>query len=266
MSRDCTFSDRAPTTAPVRATRGSGGRRGMGWHNRNGGFTLLELLVATAIAAIVLLVINATFFSALRLHNTTHEKIDTDLELQRTLGIIRRDLAGIVLPGNPQATNVLFGQLTTETFTSTSMDTSGGERVSPDLYTTSGRIDGWNSFSDVQMVSYFLTPATDGPTKNLVRLVTRNLLPVQDMVGDEQTLLTGIQSATISFYDGTDWTDTWDSPTTSMLPTAIKFSILMAPKTADTSSLTLSPVDLVVPVLATTTASAQAAAAAATGQ
>ena len=36
------------------------------------GFTLLELLIATAVSAIVLLAINTTFFGALRLHNTTH--------------------------------------------------------------------------------------------------------------------------------------------------------------------------------------------------
>ena len=62
------------------------------------GFTLLELLLATAVAAVVLLAINTVFFGALRLHNTTHEKIDTDLVLQRALGIVRRDLAGLMLP------------------------------------------------------------------------------------------------------------------------------------------------------------------------
>ena len=52
-----------------------------------GAFTLLELLLATAIGAIVLLVINATFFGALRLHNATHDKIGDGLAIQRTLGI-----------------------------------------------------------------------------------------------------------------------------------------------------------------------------------
>ncbi|MEN9401881.1 MAG: hypothetical protein RL091_584, partial [Verrucomicrobiota bacterium] len=63
------------------------------------GFTLLELLVATSVAAIVLLVINATFFGALRLHNTTHDRIEQDLVLQRALGLIQRDVAGLMQPG-----------------------------------------------------------------------------------------------------------------------------------------------------------------------
>ena len=47
------------------------------------GFTLLEILIATVVGAIVLLVINATFFGALRLSNTTHDRIASDLEVQR---------------------------------------------------------------------------------------------------------------------------------------------------------------------------------------
>jgi hypothetical protein len=46
------------------------------------------------VGAVVLIVIQTTFFSALRLHKTTHERIDEDLVVQRTLGIIRRDTAG----------------------------------------------------------------------------------------------------------------------------------------------------------------------------
>jgi type II secretion system protein J len=237
----------------------SGGRRG------RAGFTLLELLVATAVSAIVLLVINATFFTALRLRNTTHDKIDRDLVLQRALGIIRADLAGIVLPGSATATNVLSGQLETENFTSTSMD-STGERVSPDIYTDSGRIDGWTTFADVQSVAYFLVPATDGSnTKSLVRAVTRNLLPVQDGDFNQQTLLPGVASASMSFYDGTDWTDTWDSSTSNTLPSAIKFSLVLTPTDGSAASPTSGSVDVVVPVIVSTTTSVQQAAAAAAG-
>ncbi len=231
------------------------------------GFTLLELLVATAVGAIVLLVINATFFGALRLHNATHEKIDKDLMLQRTLGIVRGDLAGIMLPGNPQATNVLAGQLETESATTTTMDSTGGERVSPDIYTDNGRVDGWTSFSDVQAVAYYLAPATDGSnTKSLVRVVTRNLLPVQEPATEEQTLLPGVMSAAMTYYDGTDWTDTWDSSTSNTLPTAIKFSLVLAPAANDAANTNPSPIELIVPVIVTTRTGAQQAVAAASGQ
>ena len=66
---------------------------------RRNGFTLLELIIATAVGAVVLVVIQTTFFGALRLHNTTHARIAEDQALQRAVGFIRRDLAGVVLPG-----------------------------------------------------------------------------------------------------------------------------------------------------------------------
>jgi type II secretion system protein J len=221
------------------------------------GFTLIELLLAMAVSSIVLLVINATFFAALHLHNATHEKIDDDLVLQRTLGIVRKDLAGIMVPANPTATTTTFsGQLSSDSNSTNDLDNSG-ERITPDIYTNSGKIDGWTSFAEVQMVSYYLTPATDGPTKNLVRVVTRNLLPASDPTSEDQTLLTGVTSAAISYFDGASWLDTWDTTTTSSLPTAIKFSLVLAPRDGNPSRPDPAPVELIVPVLVKTTTTLQ---------
>jgi len=205
------------------------------------GFTLLEILVATAIGAIVLLVINATFFGALRLHNTTRDGIDRAMVLQRTLGIVRRDLAGVMLPGG-----LLSGQFQTTVSTPIAPDITG-DRISPDLYTTTGAIDGWNPFSEVQIVSYFLTPATDGSDRNnLVRVITRNVLSAQTPATEQQVLLSGVQGAAMEYFDGADWTDAWDSTVTSTLPSGIKFQVTLAPD--DRSQPLPAPVELVVPV------------------
>lgn len=228
---------------------------------RDRGFTLIELLLATAIGAIVLLVINATFFAALRLHNATHDKIDRDLVVQRTLGIIRKDLAGVMLPANPQATTAtLSGQLVSDATSTNSMD-STGERITPDINTSSGKIDGWTSYAEVQTVAYYLTAAADGgPTKDLVRVVTRNLLPAADPTTDDVTLLTGVISASISYLEGDSWADTWDSTVTSTLPAAFKFSLVLAPPEGSGLRSDPAPIELIVPVLVTTQTSAQIAA------
>lgn len=223
-----------------------------------GGFTLLELIIAMAVGAVVLLVIQTTFFGALRLHNTTHNRIETDLVMQRALGIIRRDFAGLMLPTTTTSYTALAGQFQTESFSSVGGE-SHGERISPDMATTSGRIDAYNPFSEVQRVALYLAQGTNaeggsGNTKNLVRVVTRNLLPVQETdEGEEQVLLEGVLSATMSYYDGVAWTDTWDSEATSTLPRAIKLSIIMAPTGASTTNP--EPIDLVVPVYVRTTTS-----------
>jgi type II secretion system protein J len=231
------------------------------------GFTLLELLLATAIGAVVLLVINATFFGALRLHNTTHEKIDDALVVERTLSIVRKDLAGIMIPPNPQATATkLSGQLTTDVSSANDLDNSA-ERITPDISTNSGRIDGWTPFADVQRVSYYLSPAADGgPTKDLVRVLTRNLLPAIEATTENQTLLTGVNSAAIAYFDGENWLDTWDSITTSTLPVAIKFTLVLAPRDRNPSRPEPAPIDLIVPVLVKTSATLQQEAAAEAAQ
>lgn len=205
------------------------------------GFTLLEMLVATAVAAIVLLVINGTFFGALRLHNTTHDRLDHDLVMQRALGFVRRDIAGLMQPGG-----ILSGQLVTDDTGTLDSDVSG-ERLSPDLYTTTGVVDGWNPFSEAQIVAYYLTPDNDGlNTKSLVRVVSRNLLPVQYDTAEQQVLLSGVSAGYMEFYDGTGWTDVWDSTVTSSLPVAVKFSLTLVPD--EPGQPASAPVELVVPV------------------
>jgi type II secretion system protein J len=226
-------------------------RRGL----RAGGFTLLEVVIATAVGAIVLLVINTTFFTALRLNNTTTERLATDLELQRALGIVRRDLAGVMLPGN---NGVFAGPLQTTLASSLTQGTYG-DKVGPNLYTNTGSVDGWNPFSEVQLVDYYLAPATDGSdTKVLVRAVTRNLLSPQATTPDLQTLLTRVTDARIEFYDGTAWTSAWDSAATGTMPSAIRFQIVQAG--IDPQQPAGEPVTIVVPVVVATAASTTAAA------
>lgn len=209
------------------------------------GFTLMELLLATAVGAVVLLAIQTTFFGALRLHRTTHARLDDDRTVERTLAIVRRDLAGLRLPGG-----TLAGPLQSTTFSSLAAGTPG-DRVTPDLFTTSGRIDGWTPFAEVQSVAYYLAAGSAaGAGRDLVRAVTRNLLPVQEAVPEETVLLENVAAAELLYFDGTGWTDTWDSEATTSLPTALKFSLTLAP--ADRSAAAPAPCEIVVPLLVKT--------------
>jgi hypothetical protein len=172
-----------------------------------------------------------------------------------------------MIPPNPQSTaSKLSGQLTSDVTSTNDLDNSG-ERITPDIYTNSGRIDGWTPFADVQMVSYYLVPAADGgPMKDLVRVLTRNLLPAIETTTENQTLLTGVNAAAISYFDGENWLDMWDSITTSTLPAAIKFSLVLAPRDRNTSRSDPAPIELIVPVLVKTSATLQQEAAAEAAQ
>jgi len=225
-------------------------RRRCNRSQRQGGFTLLELIIATAVGAVVLVVIQTTFFSALRLHNTTHARVAEDQSIQRAVGIIRRDLAGVVLPGG---TNGMAKDLSSTAETMVLADNLG-ERLTPDIYTSSGRIDGWTPFGDLQAVAYFLAPAEQGGRgRNLVRAVTRNLLPVQEAAPEGQVILGEVDTAILSFYDGNGWLETWDSAESQTLPTAFRFTISRVPPGG--AQGTLAPIEIVVPVMVRTTTS-----------
>src|SRR5262245_8586803 len=66
---------------------------------RQRAFTLIEVMLAVAIFAIVLAAINGVFYSALRLRRTASEAIEQSLPVQQAVAIIKRDLQGLVAPG-----------------------------------------------------------------------------------------------------------------------------------------------------------------------
>ena len=60
--------------------------------------TILSVLIAVAIFAIVLAAINTVFYSALRLRNRSAAAFDEALPVQQAVAIIKRDLAAKIRP------------------------------------------------------------------------------------------------------------------------------------------------------------------------
>lgn len=209
------------------------------------GFTLIEVLLAVAVFAIVLAAINTVFFGALRLRNKTHDAFEIALPLQQTVGIIKRDLGGIMLPGGTMA-----GQ-----FQTTPTNNSGGNidfiglRVSPDIFTCTGIIDDTSPWAEVQKVTYFLADPTNNATgRDLIRSISRNPIPLNTTDEPEQQwLMGGIERMAMQFYDGRAWAETWDSSLTTNLPMAIKVQIALTGQN-NRSSL-LAPIEFIVPVM-----------------
>jgi len=223
-------------------------RTSFGFRKSSFGFTLLELILAILVFAIVLSAIHVVFFTALRLRNRTSEAIERALPLQQTLGIIKRDLANLVPPGG-----TLSGQLQsapTTTATGSSVSRANG----PQFYTTVGLVSDSQPWGEIERVTYVLgTPTNDAAGMDLYRSVTRNLLPATQDVSDDQFLMGGVDAITFQYYDGNNWKDTWDSTQadavtglTNNLPRAIKLSLALH---TDAQSLgTPAPVELIVPL------------------
>lgn len=208
-------------------------------------FTLIEVLLAVSVFAIVLGAINSVFFGALRLRNKTTEAFETALPLQHTLNTIQRDFEGIMLPGGQFA-----GSFSTSVEAISNNAAFLGERVTPDLYTSSGAVGDFAAWADVQKVAYYLalptnTTATLATGKDLIRQVTANMLPVNVEESEVQWLMGGVQQMTLQYYDGLNWAETWDQ---TNLPGAIKVQITLA-KDYKGSTKTVAPIELVVPIL-----------------
>lgn len=210
-------------------------------------FTLIEVLLAVAVFAIVLAAINSVFFGALRLRNKTVQSFETALPLQQALSFIQKDLEGIMLPGGR-----LAGTFTTTIQSSNNNNVFIGERVTPDIYTASGNVGELARWADVQKVAYFLAAPTNRNNaangKDLVRQVTRNLLPANVEEQEPQYLLSGVETIRLQYYDGLTWTETWDSSTSTNLPTGIKVQILLGEDRIG-SSRDPAPIELVIPIL-----------------
>jgi type II secretion system protein J len=215
-------------------------------------FTLIEVLLAVAIFAIVLSAIHMVFYGALQLRKRTTEAIERGLPLQQALAIMQRDLAGLVLPGG-----TFFGEFQT---TASNTTTNALDMLSPvnntivgqsgpAFFTASGLIQEGLPWSEVQRVMYYLAPTTnDAPGKDLIRSVTRNLLPIVQELPEQQRLLSGVQSLIFSFYDGLQWREYWDSTVESNgLPLGVKVQLqMLAPNGERTRQ---DPIEIVVPVV-----------------
>lgn len=201
------------------------------------GFTLIEVLLAVVIFAIVLAAMSTVFYSALRLRNKTAARLEEKLPVQHAAAMIQRDLSSLVAPGGVLASNL----------TTAASGALQAQNATP-FFVNTGVIDDTSPWSEVQKVAYYLADSADQPgTKDLMRAVTRNLLAPTDEVPTGQWLMGGVRTLTFSYYDGTAWTETWDSSTTTNLPTAIKVQIELASLNAGQAAE--SPLEFVVPVV-----------------
>ncbi|HUJ72457.1 MAG TPA: prepilin-type N-terminal cleavage/methylation domain-containing protein, partial [Verrucomicrobiae bacterium] len=119
---------------------------------RRNGFTLMELVLAMGICAIVLAAINAIFFTALRLRETTSRTVDESLPVEQALATLRRDLQGAM----PPSTNgVMSGDFRVGDISSLGLN----QNVSIELYATTGALHDNQPWGEVQRVTYELRSA-----------------------------------------------------------------------------------------------------------
>ena len=206
-------------------------------------FTLIEIVLALAVSAIVLAAIGGVFFSAMRLRERTTAMLDEAAPLQQAVAFLRRDLKGAVPPGGTLAgafqSGVVSGNL--------------GQNSGIEFYTTTAAINDATPWGDIQKVTYQLQDSANSLRtggKDLIRSVTHNLLATGVEEAEDQWLMGNVQDLQFAYYNGSAWNDTWDSTLgNTNLPTAVRVRLQLV---SDAGALNRAqdPIELIFPLVA----------------
>lgn len=191
-----------------------------------GGFTLLELLVATAIFAIVIAAAYSLFDASRSLTSRAEFSAQMFQSARSSLQAIEEDLRGAVMPGTAYDTGFIGA-------------TSGSDKepldklefVSVNRYTGAPHdVNETNVVRgiDLSKVYYWIEPDTKKAAHGLVRERPLELTPPSGpMHRDEDITEIARDVVFINFryYDGSDWLDSWDSTQTRKLPKAVEVTV-----------------------------------------
>lgn len=221
-----------------------------GRRNQSVAFTLLEVLIAVAIFSIVLVAINTVFFAALRLRARASQAVEDLTPVGHAVAIMKRDLLAATPPGRLLSS----GMTTTPTTMATGMG-SGPAGGILEFSTGTGIIDDDAPWGDALKVDYYLRQPLERTTatgRDLIRAVSHNLLTTTQEQPEEQLILEDVEQLQFSFYDGSQWRQTWDGSNTvatagtnvSSMPSAVEVTIQLAPAEGKVRG----PIEFIVPI------------------
>lgn len=186
---------------------------------RQSGFTLLEILLAMAMVAMLALSLYASLHIAFKARDTATAAIAPVRAVQVAMDLIRQDLENALPP-----TGTLAGP-----FIGTPAGVSGTASDTLEFYcmghATTPLSDDPIEAGGIQRVDFLMDapPEGNGAEAALVREVSKNLLAQQVEDPQAETLCRNVKTLTFRYYDGSSWTDTWDSTQMdNMLPIAVE--------------------------------------------
>ena len=184
------------------------------------GFTLLELLLSVVMTAIIAASLAASLYIAFRARVSAQQAVEATRAVDAVGDVVSRDIANALPPNGILAS----------TFT--------GEVDSLDFYCT-GPESKASVQGDCKHVQYaVVTDDTGSSQPDLVRYVTTNLLSPTLLDPTQERICRGVQTFTLSYFDGVNWTDTWDSSQqNNTLPVAIQLTLVLLPSRPDAAPI-----------------------------
>jgi len=183
------------------------------------GFTLLELILAMSLAAMLSVTMYASMTIAYRARRTAEAAVQPIRAATMAIDLVGQDLQSVLPPNG-----ILRGP-----FVGTQQAGNGATRADiVDFYCLGEDAPPAEQTNplDQGMRQVELAVRTDVDPPVLVRRVTRNLLSTNQVAPDEEVLCRGVRSLTLRYSDGTAWYDAWDSTKVEdTLPVAIEMTL-----------------------------------------
>lgn len=172
------------------------------------GFTLLEMLIALAMIAVLAGSLYASLNIGFKAKNSGEKALIPVRAADMAFNLIGNDLA-CALPPRGILAGAFTGGTDSMSFFTRPMNTPEAAPC-------------------IAGVEYFLLPDEDGSGSVLMRNVRVNLLSLEETEPVEEKLAYGVESINISYFNGTAWFEVWDSTTLGdVLPFAVEVSMEM---------------------------------------
>jgi type II secretion system protein J len=190
---------------------------------RAAGFTLLEIMIAVSILAIIVLVLYGSFSTVVN----SVERVDEDQVQLRIADFLvshfEQNISGAYLaPFGVAAQGVEFIGEDAE-------ETDGRQVDTLTFYTTAARMGGGALPGDTKQVAYALIEGDDGRHMFTVYEKPRLLLPMRDDSGGDWSgqpqWTVPMASLDFQYYDGSEWLYEWNSGRMGRLPRAVKIEV-----------------------------------------
>jgi general secretion pathway protein J len=188
--------------------------------NNRSGFTLLELLVALAVASLIVLAVTSTLFSLNRAYESASTGMQQRRALRTTLDLLRRELSATLYQSSDKQ---LRFQVEDRDFYGKPTSTLTFTTLAPPLE---------GETSDQVRVQY-KTEAQD-KTITLTR-ASRDFFQQATTPLTAFPLLDSLEGFLVECYDGSKWVKSWDTALTNRLPKQVRIT-LMLPDSGKTAS------------------------------
>ncbi len=196
-------------------------------HLANSGFTLLEMLAATALTCMLAGSLYVSLHVAFKARSSAMASLESGRQGQWAMELLKADLLSAAVPNG-----ILAGG-----FVGQSKEVSNAVADTLTFYAAAMDIEPRPGVGDIKKIEYACQIDPNSGRTLLVRQVTTNLLSPVVPQPIQEVLCRGVRDFSLRYFDGSAWLENWDSTTLgNLLPVAVEITIELVGDTGNETS------------------------------